>query len=66
MVRCGLNDKHNTMEKITLQSKIEELETARKNVLWLLENSEGLVDMHGIEYWARVVERTRELIKKSL
>ena len=52
--------------KITLKDTVEELETAKKNVLWLLENSEGLVDMHGIEYWAGRVERLRELIKNSI
>lgn len=49
-----------------MQKYIDELETAKKNVLWLLENPNGQVDMHGIEYWAGRVERLRELIKNSL
>lgn len=54
------------MAEITLQSLITDLEVAKHNVKWLLENSEGLVDMKGIEYWAGRVERLRELIKNSL
>lgn len=51
---------------ITIKDKLEELEEAKKNVAWLLENPEGLVDMHSIAYWAGRVETLRELIKNSL
>jgi len=36
---------------------------AKKNVVWLLDHPDGLVDMHGIKYWAGVIERLREEIK---
>ena len=44
----------------------EKLEKAKSNVRWLLDNAEGLADMHGIEYWAGVVERLRKEIKEKL
>ena len=44
-------------------SKIEELEKAKENVLWLLKNPSGLVDMKGLSYWAKVVEDLRNEIK---
>lgn len=47
-------------------SKFEELETAKRNVTWLLEHSSGLVDMHGLAYWAKRVETLRDEIKASL
>lgn len=46
--------------------KFQELEKAKKNVRWLLDNPDGLSDMHGLAYWAGVVERLRIEIKKSL
>ena len=49
-----------------MEQKIKELEEAKKNVSWLLENGDGLVDMHGIEYWAGRVEKLREEIKTKL
>ena len=49
-----------------LQSKIKELEEAKKAVLFCLNNDGGLVDMHGLAYWAEVVERLRKEIKKQL
>lgn len=49
-----------------LQSKIKELEKAKEAVLFCLNNPDGLVDMHGLAYWAEVVERLREEIKKQL
>lgn len=39
--------------------KVIELEIAKANVKWLLDNN-GLVDMHGLEHWAGVVERLRQ------
>jgi hypothetical protein len=44
----------------------EKLQYAKKAVLWLLEHENGLVDFHGILYWAGEVERLRSEIKKSL
>ena len=52
--------------QITLQSKIEELETAKKNTQTLLDEPNASVDMHGLEYWAGRVESLREIIKNSL
>ena len=49
-----------------MEKSFEELKEAKKNVLWLLNNPDGLVDMHGLAYWAKVVERLREVIKESL
>lgn len=48
------------------ETDLQKLETAKKNVKWLLENANGLVDMHGLSYWAGVVESKREEIKKGL
>ncbi len=47
-------------------TKIEELKGAKNNVALLLDNMDLLIDMHGLVYWAGVVERLREEIKKSL
>lgn len=41
-----------------------ELATAKRNVAWLLEHSSGMVDMHGLTYWAGVVERLRAEIRE--
>ena len=49
-----------------INQKINELEEAKKNVIWLMDNAEGSVDMHGLKYWAGVVENLREEIKKTL
>ena len=38
---------------------IEKLETARKNVKWLVDNPDSLIDFHGLVYWAGVVEKLR-------
>lgn len=50
----------------TIKELFENLEKAKKNVLRLLENEGGLVDMHGLKYRAWVVENLREDIKKEL
>ena len=47
-------------------TKLEELQKAKDNVRWLLDHSDGLVDMHGLVYWAGVVERLRTEIKETL
>lgn len=49
-----------------LKNKIEELEKAKNNCIWLLDNPDGLADMHGLEYWAGIVERLRKEIKEAL
>lgn len=49
-----------------LKKKIDELEKAKKAVLSTLEKDGCLVDMHGLEYWAGVVERLRREIKEML
>lgn len=54
------------MEKTELQKLIEQLEEAKKNTLACLNNANCLVDMHGLEYWAGVVERLRTKIKELL
>lgn len=44
-------------------SKYEELLKAKENVKWLLDNPTGLVEMKGLVYWAKVVERLREEVE---
>lgn len=44
---------------------IEKLKTAKANVLWLLDHKSGLVDMHGLSYWAGEVERLRDEIEDA-
>ena len=56
-----LKPKHKTMTEEL--KKYEELMKAKENVKWLLDNPDGLVDMHGLEYWAGVVERLRQEVK---
>ena len=43
--------------------KYEELLKAKENVKYLLDNPDSLVDMHGLVYWAGVVERLRKEVK---
>ena len=45
-----------------MNNKITELTKAKEAVNWLLTH-DGLVDMHGLVYWAGVVERLRKEIK---
>lgn len=47
-------------------TKLQELQSAKENILWLLENPAGSANMHGLAYWAGVVERLREEIKAEL
>lgn len=49
-----------------MEEKIKELEYAKKAVMSCLEHDGVLVDMHGLEYWASVVERLRKEIKDML
>jgi hypothetical protein len=44
----------------------EQLNEAKANVRWLLDHGSGLVDMHGLTYWAGVVERLRLKIREAL
>jgi len=46
--------------------KFEELQKAKTNVQYLLDNENALVDMHGLVYWSGVVERLRKEIKSML
>ena len=49
-----------------MKDKFEKLEEAKKAVLSCLEKDGVLVNMHGLEYWAGVVERLRKEIKEML
>jgi len=49
-----------------MKTKIEQLEKAKENVIWLVNNPNGNVDFHGLVYWAGVVETLRTEIKNSL
>ena len=42
-----------------MEKLIDNLEEAKKNVAWLLDHQSGLVDMHGISYWASEIEKLR-------
>lgn len=46
--------------------KMERLIYAKKAVQDCLNNADTCVDMHGLSYWAKVVEDLREEIKKEL
>ena len=50
----------------TIVEVATELEQAKDAVRFCLEHESGLVDMHGLEYWAGVVERRRIEIKKMI
>ena len=49
-----------------METKLKELEYAKKAVQSILDNGECSVDFHGIEYWAGVVEQKRLEIKAEL
>lgn len=49
-----------------MEEKIKELRYAKKAVMRCLEYDGVLVDMHGLEYWAGIVERLRKEIKEML
>lgn len=44
----------------------EKLLKAKDAVKWLVDNESGLVDMHGLTYWAGEVERLRKEIKSCI
>lgn len=50
----------------TIVDVATELEQAKDAVRFCLEHESGLVDMHGLEYWAGVVERRRKEIKEMV
>jgi hypothetical protein len=45
---------------------VERLKYAKNAVSWLLDHENGLVDMHGLVYWAEEVTRVRKELKKLL
>lgn len=49
-----------------MEEKVKQLQKAKDNVIWLINNPTGSVDCHGLIYWAEVVERLREEIRKNL
>jgi len=56
---------HHRPRKALIMDLLAELATAKRNVLWLLDHADGLVDMHGLTYWAGCVERLRAEIRKA-
>ena len=50
----------------TIVEVATELEKAKDAVRSCLEHESGLVDMHGLEYWAGVVVRRRKEIKEMI
>lgn len=51
-------------EGMIMDKLIEKLEYAKDSVRWLLDHGNGLVDFHGIAYWAAEIERLRDKIKE--
>lgn len=49
-----------------LQSKINELNIAKKNCMAILEKDGVLVDFHDLDYWAKRVVTLRKEIKEML
>jgi hypothetical protein len=45
---------------------MDKLQYAKKAVLWLIDHESGLVDFHGLSYWASEIERLRTEIKSML
>ena len=60
------NTKLNVEKSRTIVEVATDLEKAKEAVRFCLEHESGLVDMHGLEYWAGVVERRRIEIKKMI
>lgn len=50
----------------TQTNLLDELATAKRNVIWLLDHPDGAVDMHGLKYWADRVEGLRKQIREAL
>ena len=67
MIFPSINISQKTLEGVLfMEEKIKELEYAKKAVISCLEHDGTLVDMHGLEYWAGVVESLRNEIKEML
>ena len=49
-----------------MKELVKQLEYAKDAVRFLLDNASGLVDMHGLSYWAGEVEKLRNEIKVKL
>jgi len=49
-----------------MKKLIKDLEIAKENVKTLLDEPNASIDMHGLSYWASVVERLRNEIKEQL
>lgn len=49
-----------------MEKLLADLQYAKDAVRWLLDHSDGSVDMHGIAYWASRVEKLRTDIKNGL
>ena len=60
------NTELNVAKQRTIVDVATELEKAKDAVKFCLEHEYGLVDMHGLEYWAGVVERRRIEIKEMI
>ena len=62
----SVNTKLNVEKPRTIVEVATELEKAKDAVRFCLEHESGLVDMHGLSYWAGVVERRRKEIKEMI
>ena len=62
-MKNGITENHSTR---TIVDVVAELDKAKDAVRFCLEHESGLVDMHGLAYWAGVVERLRIEIKKLI
>lgn len=60
------NTEVNVEKPRTIVELATELEKAKDAVRFCLEHDSGLVDMHGLEYWAGVAERRRKEIKEMI
>ena len=60
------NTEVNVAKPRTIVEVATELEKAKDAVRFCLEHESGLVDMHGLSYWAGVVERHRKEIKEMI
>lgn len=60
------NTEVNVAKPRTIVEVATELGKAKDAVRFCLEHESGLVDMHGLEYWACVVERRRIEIKEMI
>lgn len=56
----------NEEKKYELVETAKQLAYARDAVAYCLENSNGLVDMHGLVYWATEVENLRIKMTKLI